>query len=67
MPTLDFRIAWIVWALTGLALEVWALLDKESGDTLTEQVRWIVNHPWCWWAGAGLAIWAIGHLFLGWR
>ena len=67
MPTLDFRIAWVVWALAGIGLEIWALLNKESGDTLTEQVRWIVNHPWCWWAGAGLAIWAAGHFFFGWR
>jgi hypothetical protein len=67
MPTHDFRIAWLIWALTGLGLEIWALADKESGDTLTEQVRWVLSHPFMWWCGIGLAIWTAGHFFFGWR
>jgi len=68
MPsTVDFRIGWLVWALVGLAWEILALLNRKGGDTLTEQVRWIVAHPWAWWAGAGLAVWAAGHFFFGWR
>jgi hypothetical protein len=67
MPTRFFHVAWVVWALVGLFLEIWALHDKETGDTLTEQVRWVVSHPFMWWIGIGLAAWTFGHFFLGWK
>jgi hypothetical protein len=50
----------------GLAWEIWAVwLDKESGDTLTEQIRPLLGHPFVWWMAAGLAVWAVLHLFFG--
>jgi hypothetical protein len=68
MPsTFDFRLGWLAWAIVGLAWEILALRHGGGGDELTSQIRWIVSHPFAWWAGAGLAIWTAGHLFLGWR
>jgi len=66
MPTLWFRIGWAAWVAFGLVWEIWAVwLDKESGDTLTEQIRPLLGHPFVWWMGAGLAVWAVLHLFFG--
>ena len=66
MPTLYFRIGWAAWLAFGLAWEIWAVwLDKESGDTLTEQIRPLLSHPFVWWMGAGLVAWAVLHLFFG--
>jgi len=68
MPTRDFHIAWAVWVLLGAILEVWALsFHKGGGDTLTDQVRWILAHPFMWWCGIGLLVWTAGHFFFGWR
>ena len=59
-------LPWVIWGLAGAALEVWGLLTKRHGDTLTENVRWLLSHKWLWWAGLGLSAWTVGHLFLGW-
>lgn len=61
------KIAWATWALAGLALEAWALHHAGGGDTLTDQVRAILSHPWAWWAGAGITTWTAGHFFFGWQ
>jgi len=66
MPTRWFRVGWVVWATFGLAWEGWAAwFDRESGDTLTEQIRPLLKRPFVWWMGAGLTIWAVRHLFFG--
>jgi len=67
MPTAIFRVGWAVLFVAIALWEVLALRHPGGGDELTAQIRWIVSHPWCWWAGAGLAVWAAGHLFFGWR
>ena len=68
MAVRDFHIAWAVWVLVGVLLEIWALeFHSGGGDTLTDQIRWILSHPFMWWCGIGLAGWAVGHLFFGWR
>jgi hypothetical protein len=68
MPsTRDFIIGWIVWALVGLAWEMLALRHTGGHDTLSDQVRWVLAHPFAWWCGIGLAVWAGGHFFFGWR
>jgi len=67
MPTLWFRIFWGVWVAVGLAFEIWAVwLDKEPGDTLSEQVWLIVQEPRnpLWWVALGLMAWASLHFLL---
>lgn len=64
MSNRAFRIAWAIWAAVGAGLEVWALRDKEKGDTLSEQIWGLFKWPVLWWTGAGLLIWAVIH-FLG--
>ena len=66
MPTLWFRIFWAVYFAIGLTVEAWAAwIDHESGDTLTEQIRPLLGHPFVWWMGAGLFVWAGLHFFFG--
>ena len=66
MPTIGFRLFWLVWALAGLAVEIWAAyLRHQPGDTLTEQIRPLLSQPFLWWMAAGLVIWAVLHLFFG--
>lgn len=67
MPALYFRVGWLVIGLAALAWETLALLDPDHGGTLTEQVRWIVSHPFAWWIGAGFFVWLFGHFFFGWQ
>jgi len=64
MPSNWFKWAWRLWVAAGIALELWAVKDKDKGDTLTEQVRPILRHSVLWWAGVGLCVWAFRHLFL---
>jgi len=59
-------VPWLLWGLAGAILEVFGLLTKRRGDTLTENARWLLSHKWLWWAGLGLAAWSVGHLFFGW-
>jgi len=67
LSTTVFRVGWaILFALMG-AWEILALRHAGGGDELTAQIRWIVSHPWAWWGGAGVAVWAFFHLFFGWR
>ena len=67
LSTTTFRIGWLLLALLVIVWEILALRHAGGGDELTAQIRWIVSHPWAWWAGAGLAVWAAGHFFFGWR
>ena len=63
MPSKWFRWAWRGLIAVGVALEIWAVKDREKGDTLTEQIRPILKHPVLWWVGVGLSIWAFRHFF----
>jgi hypothetical protein len=82
VPTDWFRIIWLVWLLslaaaivgfvtTFLIIEIWALLDPEKGDTLTEVTRSALLHPGsvAWWLYAGglvatmvMLVWLAGHM-----
>jgi len=82
MPTDWFRIIWTIWlvsfasAVMGfvtsfLIVEIWALLDPEKGDTLTEITRSMLGHPFSmtWWLYTGgvvatqvMLIWLAGHM-----
>jgi len=67
LSTTVFRVGWGVLFVAIALWEILALRHAGGGDELTSQIRWIVSHPWAWWAGAGVAIWAFFHLFFGWR
>ena len=68
LPTWFYIAAWIAWAFMFVAIETLAILDPGKGDTLTEKVRLLLSlHPVVWFAGAGMAVWAVGHLWLKWR
>jgi hypothetical protein len=82
MPTETFRIVWLIWLLslaaaimgfitTFLIIEIWALIDPQKGDTLTETVRSVLAHPfslaWIFMAAffvliVGLLGWLIPHI-----
>ena len=63
-PTLWFRIGWVVIGLVALIWEILSLIDSEKGDTLTEQIRWLVQFPPAWYVTAGFLIWFIDHFLL---
>jgi hypothetical protein len=66
MPTTWFRVFWLCWFLVGLAVEIYAaFIRHQAGDTLTEQIRPLLAHPILWFASAGVAFWAVRHLFFG--
>ena len=66
MPTIGFRVFWVCWGLVGLAVEIYAAwIRHQAGDTLTEQIRPLLGHPFVWWMGAGLFVWAGLHFFFG--
>jgi ribose/xylose/arabinose/galactoside ABC-type transport system permease subunit len=64
MPTWAFRLGWAIWAAFFLIWEAWsAWFDKESGDTLSEQVWILLKHPmtpW-WFIAMALLIWVTIH------
>lgn len=62
---MDFSIAWVLWLLGFAFIEGIALLNKKTGDTLSEHVyRWFkIKEPRS--IGRTLRMGALG-LFLGW-
>ena len=48
---------WFVWIAAGLALEAWALLTREAGDTLTE----VTVETFPAWLVLGFLAWATKH------
>lgn len=61
-PRSRWSLAWMLWLLAFLLLEIPAALDKRPGGTLSEQVwRWLPD--WRLWAIlAGLLVSLLGHL-----
>lgn len=61
------RLFWIVWIAVGFFYEMWAIVNRQPGDTLSEQVWWARQNM----SGeafslilfllAGLAAWAVYH------
>jgi len=51
------RAFWWLWIAAGVALEGWALLTRESGDTLTETL--VATVPA--WVVLGFLAWATKH------
>lgn len=47
LPKWFWPIFWLTWALLGIAVEIYALLNKQTGDTLSEQVwAYITGRRW---------------------
>ena len=60
-----YSLGWLLWAAAGVILEVSALLDTQLGDTLSENLWFLLgSHPIVWFVGLGLAVWAGRHIFL---
>lgn len=61
------RVFWIAWIAVGFFYEMWAIINRQPGDTLSEQVWWLRQNM----SGevfslilfllAGLAAWAVYH------
>jgi hypothetical protein len=55
---------WLLWGISGLALELPAVFNHQLGDTLSEQLKWIlgIGRPLTWWIKLlrfiALAFWA---------
>lgn len=61
MKPRTFRRLWL-WILTVLAvLEVWSLVDRRPGDTLSEYTRSKIGHPLMRAALGGLLFWLPYH------
>ena len=61
-----FAAGWLAIAAAAGGLELWALLDSGTGDTLSELIWFgLGSHPLAWFVGLGVAAWLGRHLFLG--
>jgi hypothetical protein len=65
MSRRGFIVGWVILGLTGIALEIAALVNDTSGDTLSELARTVIHaHPVLF-VGFVLAwLWGFWHLFL---
>ena len=61
-----FTVGWLAIGLAAGGLELWALLDSGRGDTLSEQVWFLLGfHPAVWFTALGATAWLLRHFFLG--
>ena len=61
-----FAAAWLAIAAAAGGLELLALLDSGTGDTLSELIWFgLGSHPLVWFVGLGVAAWLAQHFFLG--
>jgi hypothetical protein len=61
-----FVAGWLAIGLAAGGLELWALLDSGTGDTLSELVWFgLGSHPLVWYVAGGGAIWLLAHFFFG--
>ena len=61
-----FAAGWLAIAAAAGGLELWALLDSGSGDTLSESVWFLLGfHPVIWFGALGVTAWLLQHFFLG--
>lgn len=64
-PNKWFSWSWIAWLTAFVILETWAILRPESGDTLTESVKYVMYHYWWAWAAVGcLLVWLFYHFMI---
>jgi len=55
---------WIIWLGLFLAIELPAIFNDESGDTLSEHIWALASISFFWWLLAGFLVWLTAH-FLG--
>ena len=61
-----FAAGWLAIGLAAGGLELWALLDSGTGDTLSESVWFLLGfHPVIWFGALGVTAWLLQHFFLG--
>lgn len=57
-----YTIAWTIWVAWFIFVEVCAIVDPDTGDTLSEHV-WFLLRPWpVWFVFAGFLAWLLIHL-----
>lgn len=68
---MGYTVAWLLWGAMFFVIEIPAILDKRSGDTLSEHLRkWFStkDKSWGWVARRGVLalffVWFIIHLFV---
>ncbi len=67
-PRRDSRIVWLVLLVGGFIYEMWGVLNRAAGDTLTEATRAVMGDPsrLRWWliiaAVIGVGVWFVPHL-----
>ncbi len=59
-----YTIGWIGWIIYFVVLETIAVIDQDTGDTLSEHVWFVAYQPVIWWLLAGFLMWLTLH-FLG--
>jgi hypothetical protein len=59
-----YSILWAVWLTSFLTIEGFALIDRDTGDTLSEHVWFFARNSFVWWTLAGFLTWVVVH-FLG--
>lgn len=63
IPRWVYTLVWIAWILVFAVFETLALLDPESGNTLSEHVWYLTSSPVLKMTFAGFLLWLILHLF----
>lgn len=62
LPKWSYTAGWLLIGLLFAALEALALIDPDSGDTLSEHVWGLLDfHPLLWFLGAGFLLWLSRH------
>ena len=59
--------SWLVWAgvfAAGGSYELWAIFNKQKGDTISEKVWWLYRIPVVKFLGTAFVVW-LGLHFLG--
>lgn len=57
-----WRWLWVAWLGLFLVIELPAIFNSESGDTLSENVWLVTRIPFFWWLLAGFLVWLVAHL-----
>lgn len=61
-PQWVYTVGWAVWIVSFVALETWALLDRGPDDTLTENIRPVLQSTsFGWFLAAGFFAWLFWH------
>lgn len=62
-----FTVFWVLWGLAGLAIEIWSIVDRRAGDTLSEHLWYLLRSGFTWFVCLGILVWLTIHLLTGGR